>query len=344
MKALKIILVILVVIIGGYAIWMSTLPAEYYVERSTTIDAKPDHVYATVSDFKTWKDWSKWHRMDPDMEVTYGDKSEGEGASYSWKGEKAGAGTQTITKTVPPKSMDTHIAFEGMGESDGHWKFEPTDDNRTKVTWAFEGEFPFFLRVFNLGMDETVGADFEEGLANLKQVVEEKAKAEQQTAIDIRRDEVEAKNYYSIAHDLSWDELNSELFAENYGKLMAYLGDDAQNMTMAPFAIYHDWDMENKRAKMEIAIAADSDKPAKGDIKKGMTYGGPVIRTIHTGGYDTEAEHNAMYEYTQQNQLEIVGSPWEVFINDPEEVPDTSQWQVEIFYPVSEMSAEKAEE
>lgn len=339
MKAFKIILGIIVLIIAGYFIWMATLPSDYYVERSTTINANPKRVYATVSDFKTWRDWSKWHKMDPDMEVTYGERSAGEGATYSWKGEKAGAGTQTITAAVPNESMDTHIAFEGMGESDGHWTFEETKEGHTKVTWAFEGEMPFYARIFVLGMDESVGADFEEGLSNLKQKIEseETPAEEEQSDIEITREEVEAHTYYGITHDISIDEMTSELFAESYGKIMGYLAEDAQNMTMPPFAIYHSWDMENNRTKMEMAIAAKSDKPGKGEIKKGTTWAGPVIKAIKVGGYDTEAEHNAMYDYVENHEdLEMAGNPWEVFLNDPGEVPDTSKWEVAVYYPVTE--------
>ncbi|MDZ7846298.1 MAG: SRPBCC family protein [Owenweeksia sp.] len=177
MKALRIILIVLIVLVGGYAIWMATIEPEYHVKRTAIIEAEPEQVYATVSDFKTWKDWSKWHKMDPEMEVTYGDKSAGEGATYSWKGEEAGAGTQTITAAVPNESLETHIAFEGRGESDGYWKFEPVDEG-TQVTWGFTGEMPFlYLRIF-LGMDESVGGDFEEGLANLKEKVESMPVAE----------------------------------------------------------------------------------------------------------------------------------------------------------------------
>jgi len=336
MKALKIILVVLIAIIGGYFIWMSTLPGDYYVERSTTIEESPDKVYATVSDFSTWQEWSKWHKMDPEMEITYGEKSAGEGATYTWKGEKAGAGTQTITKAVPNKSMDTHIAFEGMGESDGHWMFEETPEGHTKVTWAFEGEMPLYARVFVLGMDENVGGDFEEGLANLKAKLEaEKMASLKSTEINISRDKVMSKTYYGIMHNIKIDEMDSELFSESYEKIMNYLGEDTKNMTMPPFAIFHKWDEENNSAQMEVAIAANSDKPATDDIMKGETWNGPVITTTKTGGYDTKAEHTALYQYAEDHEeISIAGSPWEVYLNDPMEVVDTNQWEIAVYYPI----------
>ncbi len=331
MKALKIILVILVVIVGGYAAWMATLDGEYAVERSEVIDAEPDVVYATVSDFTTWKEWSKWHKMDPDMEITYGDKSAGEGATYTWKGEKAGAGTQTITAAVPNESMATHIAFEGMGESDGYWKFEPTEDGKTKVTWGFTGEFPFFFRIFGKGMDQTVGADFEEGLANLKTMVE--AMPKKAPEVEISMVKVDPMNYYSINSEIQMSNISGFL-GDSYGQIMGYLGPDAQNMLMQPFAIYHEWNEGESTAKVEAGIAAASEKPGTDNIKKGMTHGGSALKATHVGGYNTKAEHEAMYAYAQTNGIEMVGSPWEVYVTDPGEEPDSTKWVTEVYYPV----------
>ncbi len=331
MKALKIILVILVVIVGGYSAWMATLDSKYAVERTTVINADPETVYATVSDFTTWSEWSKWHKMDPDMKITYHGDSVGEGASYSWDGEISKKGTQTITAAVPNESLTTHIAFDGMGESDGYWKFEPTEDGQTKVTWGFTGEFPFFFRVFGRGMDEQVGGDFEEGLANLKALVE--AMPAKAPAVEITMVKVEPMNYYSIAGDVQWNNIK-DFLGNSYGQIMDHLGADAANMTMQPFAIYHEWNEEAKMAKMEAGIAATSQKPGTDKIKKGTTHGGSALKAIHVGGYNTEPEHMAMYKYTQDNGIEMVGSPWEVYVTDPGEEPDSTKWVTEVYYPV----------
>ncbi len=337
MKALKIILIVLVVLVGGYALWMATLPSNYKVERTAVIDAKPEAVYATVSDFTTWNEWSKWHKMDPEMEIKYGDVKAGEGATYSWKGEKAGAGTQTITKAVPNESIETHVTFEGMGEMDGQWIFEPVEENQTRVTWTSTGEFPFFFRVMSLGMDEAIGKDFEEGLSNLKTTVESMPK---NPAVEIEMTTMEPMPYYGIKHDISWEELNSDFFGANYTELMTYLGDDGANMSMAPFAIFYEWDMENKRTVVEPGIAVNSKKPGNDRIKKGMTHGGQALKAVHMGGYDTEPEHNALTAYMEKNGLTLTGGVMEVYVTDPTEEPDTAKWITEIYYPVQ--PAEKA--
>ncbi len=342
MKALRIILIVLIVIIGGYSIWMATIDPEYRVERSETIKADAGQIYNVVSDFTTWSEWSKWHKMDPEMEVTYGDKSAGEGATYSWKGEKAGAGTQTITEAVPGESIKTHIAFEGMGESDGSWKFEQVEPGVTKVTWAFMGESPFFFRVFNLGMDDAVGADFEEGLSNLKTMVESMPAATPDVAIE--KVDMESMPYYGIKTEMAISALNSEFFGQSYGEIMGYLGEEAgANMLMPPMALFYDWDEENDRTVVEPAVAVTSDLPGNDRITKKMSYAGPALKAVHMGGYNTENEHMALGAYMKENGLSWPegAAAVEVYVTDPGTEPDTSKWVTEIYYPYTEEASEE---
>lgn len=335
MKALKIILVILIILVGGYAIWMATISPTYEVTRSAVIETSPEKVYATVSDFESWKDWSKWHQMDPDMKITYGEKKSGEGASYSWDGEEAGSGTQTITAALPNKRLETHVSFKDQGESDGYWEFESTDEGHTEVTWGFTGEMPFFLRIMNLRMDEMVGKDFEEGLANLKDLLEAEAAAAPEVAIELV--DVEAMPYYGIRHEISWSEMSPEFFEENYSNILAYLAEDAQNMLMPPMAIYYVWDEENQTTVMEPAIAAESEKPGNDQVTKGLTWEGKALKAIHMGPYDKTGEaHEALGAHMKKNGYDYPegAGVWEVYVTDPGEEPDTAQWVTEIYYPV----------
>lgn len=333
MKALKIILIVLVVIFAGYCIWMATLPKEFTMERSEVINAEPEVVFAEVNDLTQWTAWSPWYQMDTAMQIEYSENPTGEGAFYSWKGNKetVGAGTYTNAKVVANESIDYNMEFEGMGSSDGYWKFEPVDDSKTKVTWGFHTEFGFFDRIGQKFIDGALGPQFDQGLANLKNTVESKPRKPE---VDIVMTRVEPMPYYGIKHDISWEEMNSDFFGDNYGEIMAYLQEDAQNMTSPPIAIYHEWDEENKRMVVEPAIVVNSTKPGNDRIKKGTTYGGSALKAVHTGGYNTGPEHNAIDAYMKANSIEMSGAPWEVYVTDPETEPDSTKWITEVYYPV----------
>lgn len=342
MKALRIIFIILIILIGGYSIWMATIDPEYRVERSEIIDASPEKVYTVISDFKTWGEWSAWHKMDPEMEITYGEASAGKGATYSWTGDIAGAGTQIITDAVPGESMKTHIAFEGMGEADGSWKLEQVEPGITKVTWAFSGKSSFFFRIFNLGIDEAVGGDFEEGLDNLKSYVE--SLPDETPAVEIEMVQLESMPYYGIKTEMAISDMSSDFFGQSYGEIMGYLGEEAgANMLMAPMALFYNWDEENNLTVVEPAIAVTSDKPGTDRIVKKMSYGGPALKAVHVGGYNTEAEHMALDEYMAANNLEWIegAAAIELYVTDPGAEPDTSKWVTEVYYPYTDPGAEE---
>src|SRR5690606_30224138 len=110
--------------------------------------------------------------------------------------------------------------------------------------------------------------------------------------------------------------LGQDFFSERYSKLIAYIGEEGQNnMLGAPFAIFSDWDEENDMATIEVAIASRIDKPGNNEIKKGETYSGDALKCVFKGSYDSTGKaHELILTYANNNNLEIAGSPWEVFV------------------------------
>ena len=84
-------------------------------------------------------------------------------------------------------------------------------------------------------------------------------------------------------------------------------------------------------AGMAVAAAIEGD----GEVRAGSLAGGPVASTIHVGPYDRLHEaHTAIEEWLSSNGLQAGGDPWEVYLTDPGEVPDPSQWQTEVIQPI----------
>lgn len=144
MKVLKIILIVVLILVGTFVIINAFLPANYSVERSTTVQAPKELVFKQVVDFKNWEQWSPWLAMDSTMTFNYGEQTKGAGATYSWTGENSGNGKQEMTAVSDMDTIKTHIVFEGMGESDGLWVFTENEDGTTHVSWSFSGENSFF--------------------------------------------------------------------------------------------------------------------------------------------------------------------------------------------------------
>jgi hypothetical protein len=169
MKLLKVVgitVVVLVILFFGIAAF---LPSQVHVERSLVIPASSEVVFNNINDLREWKHWSPWHRMDPDMEITYEGFLKGEGASYSWVSEEMGSGTLTITESHPNKYIATKLDFVDQGTATAFYRLEPLNEG-TQVTWAFETTMSNspIEKYMGLLIDRMVGTDFEKGLQNLK--------------------------------------------------------------------------------------------------------------------------------------------------------------------------------
>ena len=172
----KYIGIAVVVVIAAVLALAATRPDTFRVERSTTIKAPPEKVYALIDDFHQWQQWSPWERLDPAMKRQHGGAAKGKGALYGWEGNKeVGKGQMEITEATPPSRVVIKLDFLAPFEAHNTAEFvlAPQGD-ATTVTWAMSGPNLFIGKVMSLfaSMDSLVGKDFERGLANLKAVAE----------------------------------------------------------------------------------------------------------------------------------------------------------------------------
>jgi hypothetical protein len=179
---LKKVLLVLAVVIVGFAAFAATRPEAYHVERSTTIHAPAELAYATIADLKSFGEWSPWDKRDPNMKRTYSAVTSGVGASYNWEGNKeVGKGKMTITEAKPPTQVRERLEFFEPFASVADVGFDvvPAGAGEVKATWSMDGHNGFVMKAMGVftNMDKMIGKDFDDGLANLKRVVEAKAAA-----------------------------------------------------------------------------------------------------------------------------------------------------------------------
>ena len=150
---------------------------QFVVERSETIAASPEAVFAKVGNLAGWDDWSPWAEMDPNMDKTYSGEQGTVGSSYHWTGNrKVGEGRMTVTDVTPNEQITIDLEFVKPFKSQNVTKMllTPAGDSTT-VTWHMTGPHSFMTKVmgfFGKNMDKMVGPDFEKGLAKLKRITE----------------------------------------------------------------------------------------------------------------------------------------------------------------------------
>lgn len=177
----KMALIAVAVVFAGFAAVVATRPAEFRIERSATIQAPAEAVFANVNTLKRWDAWSPWAKLDPQAKHTFEGPEAGVGAVYAWAGnDKVGEGKMTITESTPTTSVKLQLDFVKPWASTNWAEFTFTAEGTgTKVTWAMHGKNNFASRAFGLfvNMDKMIGGDFEQGLAQLKTMTEADAVA-----------------------------------------------------------------------------------------------------------------------------------------------------------------------
>lgn len=151
------------------------LPRQISVERSVEISASPGVVFPHINSLKAMSSWSPWMDRDPDMVVTYSGADSGKGAMMEWTSDQpdVGNGRQKIKASDLNKSVLTALDFGDMGTAEAKLILDPIDDI-TKVIWTLDADMGLgpVGRWMGLMMDDWVGADYEKGLGNLKELVE----------------------------------------------------------------------------------------------------------------------------------------------------------------------------
>jgi uncharacterized protein YndB with AHSA1/START domain len=173
---IKALALVIVALVAGVLIFATTKPDTFSVQRSATIKAPPEKIFAVLNDFHRWTEWSPWEKLDPAMKRTLGGAPAGKGATYAWEGNgKAGAGRMEIVESAPARQVGIQLdfikPFEGHNRTD--FTLTPQGD-ATQVNWVMSGPAPFVSKLMQVfvSMDAMIGKDFEEGLANLKALTE----------------------------------------------------------------------------------------------------------------------------------------------------------------------------
>ena len=152
-------------------------PKKFHLERSIVVEKPIAEVFHYLKSVKNQNDWSPWKKKDPDMKQEFFGEDGTVGFISRWEGNKdVGVGEQEIKRIVENEQIDTELRFfkPWKSVSDAFLKVREINSNSTEVIWGFSGvnKVPFNIMMLFFNMDKTVGKDFDEGLNDLKQVLE----------------------------------------------------------------------------------------------------------------------------------------------------------------------------
>jgi effector-binding domain-containing protein len=334
MKFLKWLGISLLSIVALLLIIALFLPSNFHVERSIEIEKQISTVFETAIDMNQRAKWDPWIEMEPDAEIKVNITPDIIGSGYTWKGEIIGEGKITIQEFIPNELIKSKIAFIAPQSMDANviWNFEETD-NGTVITWAFEGSLSYPIEKWSgLFMDKFLGPQFEKGLSNFKRFVENLPDMKGRTG-EIKEFQFEGLLAVTIKEECSLNKLSSKMM-DMYPELMSYLNKNNLDISGAPFALYHESENEGYTL-LECGLPINSKIEGENNIEFLEIAATKTIMASHFGHYNTvQLTYNALSDYIIKNDIEIIGTPWEMYITDPMKEPDQSKWETKVYFPI----------
>ncbi len=338
MKLLK-GLVLAVALVAAIVIGLGfALPGTARLERSIEINSPPATVFVVLNSFKRFQEWSPWKKYDPAALVTNSGPESGVGAKSTWISAETGDGSQEIIASKPYEQIDIKLTFSGF-ENDTYlatYRLQPVGATATRVTWTFDAQYTSMLgRYFGLLTDAMLGPDYEEGLANLKTLVETLPSVDF-SKLNVSATEVKAQTLAYVSGTTTTDVTDiGTAYAVAYSKVLAYTQKHKLRPAGAPVSIARKWDEKEKIHEYDAGVPVES-APAgnEGEVRIQSTYAGKALKVVYQGAYkdmgptyDALFAYAAVYGYTQNANL------WEEYVNDPASTPE-SDLITNIYFPI----------
>jgi effector-binding domain-containing protein len=330
-KFFKWLLIVVVVLAVVYLILCLFGPKESLIERSITINATPEVVMKKIGDHKYFVEkWSPWTKKDPNSKYTYEGEAGQVGHKVSWEGNKeVGKGSLTFD-TITSNRVVHKFQMEGWDAVKTYMDVAP-EGTGSKVTWGMYQQIGFIWRgmMLMMNMEKMIGDDYEEGLKNLKNVIEKEGPAA--TEYTINEMEWPEKNYIGKRDKVKFQEI-TKFFETNFPAAFADAEKNKLQVTGSPVGIYWEWDEKNMQADMAAAIPVAT---APKNLKGWETFNFPAGKALvvdYYGAYDkTMAAHLAVDKYMAEKGLEqkvVI----EEYVTDPGVEKDTTKWLTKIYY------------
>ncbi|WP_299362640.1 GyrI-like domain-containing protein [Winogradskyella sp.] len=337
MKALRYILLLLLVLIIGFSIYIAVQPNSFKVERSRTMKAPNAVVYNNIIDFKNWAAWSSWVEADPEMKITLPEKTKGVGGSYSWVDEN-GIGTMKTVATTPSTSITQEMQIGDFPSSDIAWSLKPNEDGTTEVTWTITGkDLPFGFKAFATimgGMDKQIGPHYERSLEKLDSLL----------VADMQRYNVEIKGiteygggFYLYKTTNANSSNISAKMGENFGAIMQFMGQHGLKQSGMPLTVYNEM-AETVIMSNGIPVNERVEIPTDSDVSIGFMPKMKALKTTLTGNYTNlpKAWEATMKHLAEQGLEQSDIKPFEIYTTDPGNYPNPADWKTEIYIPLKE--------
>ncbi len=316
------------------------LPKNVKIERTATINAKPEAVYALLNDLTTYDKWMPWNQLDPQWKVEYSPQTSGAGAWYKWdsKNDKVGKGQLSIIESNPGDKVVAELKFEGFSEpSASGWILKPAGTG-TELTWYMNSNIgnSAIYRWMGIFMDKMMGPQFEKGLQNIAVLADKGALTVTSTKKPtiIIADTTTAKQIIAYVTDsaASTAAVTQKFMTIIPVDLGGFLKKQSLQMMGAPCAWYNS---THPPFVFDIGVPVSKAVAAEGRVKIKELAAGKAVVAHFYGPYDlTGKAYTLVNAYIKQQNKIANGAPYEVYLGDPGVEKDPYKVLTNIVFPV----------
>lgn len=175
---IKKILLALLVLLAIPLVTALFVKNQYVVTTHINIKRPVPIVFDYIRFLTNQDNYSVWATMDPQMIKSYRGIDGTVGFVSSWHSENpdVGTGEQEIIAIVEEQRIDYELRFlePFSGTAPAHMLTKAINPQETEVTWVFEGSLPYPMNLMLLfvDMEALIRADLQQGLENLKLILE----------------------------------------------------------------------------------------------------------------------------------------------------------------------------
>lgn len=335
MRALKYILLFVLVFIIGSSIYVATLKADYDIKSTKTINVPVEIVFNEINDFKNWNNWGPWLEMDSTIVASYPEITSGVGASYSWTG-KEGVGSMKTISVIPNQEIIQQIDFGTGSTPEVYWELNAVK-NGTELTWGMRGKNSFSEKLywlFNGGIEKNMTPMYTRGLELLNNHL---LKYLGKYSVDFKGIVDFGGTFYLYKTTSSKINLINKKKVDMFKNIDKYMIENAIESNWHNFTLFHQWDEKNDVAIFSTCIPTQDKPLANEEILAGYIEPQKMFKTIFMGDYKfSKIAWDAAYkELEKQGFISPEKSePFEVYNIGPKNTIDPTKWVLEIYIPI----------
>lgn len=122
--------------------------------------------------------------------------------------------------------------------------------------------------------------------------------------------------------DMIPDQISAAM-GSGFGEVFGFLGANQIQPTSAPMTLYTGMPTGPKMAFRAGAFVSEEDaSKVSGPVLAGKIDAGNAVSTIHTGPYsDLNLSHKTLWDHCDANGLVKIMPVWEIYIDDPTQMP-----------------------